>query len=210
MGDESSEDGENASGLLRLVWFRQMLHRWQSSSTVAARRLGADDADGPDASTDRQDNDTATSASADDDNDGKPLLPTDRADRRLPRVVVVEEHRRALDAEGDNPGSSPMTPMTPEAPADVPRGCCAVYVGAERRRFVVPTAYMGMPVFRRLLEKAEEEFGFDYHGAGLTIPCDTEAFKYILVVMDRHRQGLVDDGTRPNSSLPAAIAPTHL
>uniref|UniRef100_A0ACD6APL5 Uncharacterized protein n=1 Tax=Avena sativa TaxID=4498 RepID=A0ACD6APL5_AVESA len=82
-------------------------------------------------------------------------------------------------------------PMTPGAPADVPRGCCPVYVGAERRRFVVPTAYLGMPVFRRLLEKAEEEFEFDYAGGAVTIPCDTEAFKYILVVMEKHQKGLV-------------------
>jgi hypothetical protein len=55
-----------------------------------------------------------------------------------------------------------------------------------------------MPVFRRLLEKAEEEFEFHYHGGAVTIPCDTKAFRYILVVvMDRHRQGLVDDGTLP-------------
>ncbi|RCV20249.1 hypothetical protein SETIT_4G041300v2 [Setaria italica] len=84
--------------------------------------------------------------------------------------------------------------MTPDAPAGVPRGCCPVYVGLlERRRFVVPTAYLGMPVFRRLLEKAEEESEFHYGGGGVTIPCDTEAFKYILLVLERHRQGLVDD-----------------
>ncbi|KAJ1258407.1 hypothetical protein BS78_10G073300 [Paspalum vaginatum] len=86
-----------------------------------------------------------------------------------------------------------MTPDAAAPPADVPRGCVPVYVGAERRRFVVPTAYLGMPVFRRLLEKAEEEFEFQYHGGAVTIPCDTEAFKYILLVMDRHRRGLVDD-----------------
>jgi hypothetical protein len=114
--------------------------------------------------------------------------------RRLPRVLVVEERiRRGEDAAACE---SPMTPDAPP-PADVPRGCCPVYVGAERRRFVVPTAYLGMPVFRRLLEKAEEEFEFHYHGGAVTIPCDTEAFKYILVVMDRHRQGLLDDGTLP-------------
>ena len=56
---------------------------------------------------------------------------------------------------------------------------------------MVLTAYLGMPVFRRLLEKAEEEFEFDYADGALTIPCDTEAFKYILVVMDRHQKGLV-------------------
>lgn len=113
---------------------------------------------------------------------------SDRRPRLLPRVV----EERCPDEVGGGGDS----PMTPDAPAGVPRGCCPVYVGLlERRRFVVPTAYLGMPVFRRLLEKAEEESEFHYGGGGVTIPCDTEAFKYILLVLERHRQGLVDDGT---------------
>jgi SAUR family protein len=115
--------------------------------------------------------------------------------------AAAHHHIEIDTGNDDNDDSKPPPlengPMTPGAPVDVPRGCCAVYVGAERRRFVVPTAYLGMPVFRRLLEKAEEEFEFDYADGALTIPCDTEAFKYILVVMDRHQKGLVvvDHGT---------------
>uniref|UniRef100_A0A0D3H797 Uncharacterized protein n=1 Tax=Oryza barthii TaxID=65489 RepID=A0A0D3H797_9ORYZ len=75
------------------------------------------------------------------------------------------------------------------APADVPRGYCPVYVGPEQRRFVIPTRYLGHPVFRLLLEKAEEEFGFCHQGA-LAIPCETEAFKYILQCVERHDNGL--------------------
>ncbi|KAF7107367.1 hypothetical protein CFC21_107999 [Triticum aestivum] len=101
---------------------------------------------------------------------------------KLPLVVPAPEKEEEHSDGG---------PMTPGAPAGVPRGCCAVYVGAERRRFVVPTPYLGNPVFRRLLEKAEEEFEFVYVGGALTIPCDTESFKYILAVMERHRKGLV-------------------
>lgn len=107
---------------------------------------------------------------------------------KLPLVVPAPEKE---EEHGDG------EPTTPGAPASVPRGCCAVYVGAERRRFVVPTAYLSNPVFRRLLEKAEEEFEFEYVAGALTIPCDTESFKYILAVMERHRKGLVvvDHGT---------------
>ncbi|CAM0951496.1 unnamed protein product [Alopecurus aequalis] len=78
---------------------------------------------------------------------------------------------------------------SPEAAPDVPRGYCPVYVGLEQRRFVIPTSYLGHPVFRLLLEKAEEEFGFRQEGA-LAIPCETEAFKYILQCVERHDKGL--------------------
>ncbi|CAM0913224.1 unnamed protein product [Alopecurus aequalis] len=111
-----------------------------------------------------------------------------------PDAAAHRLHHIKVDTNNDE-SKPPLTetdqPSTPGAPVGVPRGCCAVYVGAERRRFVVPTAYLGMPVFRRLLEKAEEEFEFHYADGALTIPCDTEAFKYILVVMDRHLKGLV-------------------
>ena len=63
-------------------------------------------------------------------------------------------------------------------PMDVPRGHCAVYVGSERSRFVIPTTYLNHSLFRVLLEKAEEEYGFD-HQMGLTIPCEEIAFLYL-------------------------------
>lgn len=69
--------------------------------------------------------------------------------------------------------------QTPEPPPDVPKGYLAVYVGPELRRFIIPTAYLSHHLFKVLLEKAEEEFGFD-HAGGLTIPCEIETFKYLL------------------------------
>ncbi|KAJ8532082.1 hypothetical protein K7X08_012005 [Anisodus acutangulus] len=38
-----------------------------------------------------------------------------------------------------------------------------------------------------LLEKVEEEFGFDHTG-GLTIPCEIETFKYLLQCMENHQR----------------------
>ncbi|KAJ4952405.1 hypothetical protein NE237_029237 [Protea cynaroides] len=72
---------------------------------------------------------------------------------------------------------------SPEPPPDVPKGYLAVYVGPELRRFIIPTSYLSLPVFKVLLEKAEEEFGFDHKG-GLTIPCEIETFKYLLKCME--------------------------
>ncbi|OMO92875.1 Auxin responsive SAUR protein [Corchorus olitorius] len=61
---------------------------------------------------------------------------------------------------------------------DVPKGHVAVYVGAEaqRKRFVVPISYLNHPSFVELLNRAEEEFGFNHPMGGLTIPCKEDAF----------------------------------
>ncbi|PIN26100.1 hypothetical protein CDL12_01169 [Handroanthus impetiginosus] len=77
--------------------------------------------------------------------------------------------------------------QSPEPPPDVPRGYLAVYVGPELRRFIIPTSYLSDPLFKVLLEKVEEEFGFD-HSGGLTIPCEIETFKYLLQCMENHRK----------------------
>eukprot|EP01018_Ginkgo_biloba_P027681 Gb_29896 [translate_table: standard] len=75
------------------------------------------------------------------------------------------------------------SPASP--PPDVPEGYLAVYVGKERRRFIIPTSYLSRPVFRTLLQKAEEEFGFDHKG-GLTIPCEVSIFKHVLRLLERN------------------------
>ena len=74
---------------------------------------------------------------------------------------------------------------SPEPPLDVPKGYLAVYVGPELRRFIIPTSYLSHPVFKILLEKAEEEFGYDHNG-GLTLPCEIETFKYLLKCIENH------------------------
>ncbi|KAJ8461336.1 hypothetical protein OPV22_034262 [Ensete ventricosum] len=86
--------------------------------------------------------------------------------------------------------------QSPQPPPDVPKGHCPVYIGPEQRRFVIPTSYLSLPVFKLLLEKAEEEFGFDHQGA-LMIPCEVETFKYILLCMERYKKGLIDDEGNP-------------
>ena len=59
----------------------------------------------------------------------------------------------------------------------VPKGHIAVYVGdIERKRFVVPIAYLSHPSFSALLNRAEEEFGFKHPTGGLTIPCREDVF----------------------------------
>ncbi|KAI4386805.1 hypothetical protein MLD38_004705 [Melastoma candidum] len=59
---------------------------------------------------------------------------------------------------------------------DVPRGHFPVYVGENRRRHIVPIAWLGHPEFQYLLRRAEEEYGFN-HDMGITIPCDERVFQ---------------------------------
>ncbi|OIT39445.1 PREDICTED: auxin-responsive protein SAUR50-like [Nicotiana attenuata] len=68
-----------------------------------------------------------------------------------------------------------------------PSGSLAVYVGPERRRFVIPTRFLNLPVFISLLDKAEEEFGYQRTG-GLVLPCEVEYFSEILRLLDRDEE----------------------
>lgn len=65
-------------------------------------------------------------------------------------------------------------------------------MGHERRRFVIPTRFLNLPVFISLLDKAEEEFGFQPTG-GLVLPCEVEFFTEILrlLEMDEQRFGVL-------------------
>jgi len=45
---------------------------------------------------------------------------------------------------------------------EVRKGYVAVYVGEERKRFLIPVAYLNQPSFQDLLSQAEEEVGYDH------------------------------------------------
>ncbi|KAL1316527.1 hypothetical protein HN51_068713 [Arachis hypogaea] len=67
-------------------------------------------------------------------------------------------------------------------PDDVPKGHFAVYVGENRSRYIVPISWLAHPRFQILLQRAEEEFGFN-HDMGLTIPCDEVAFESLTSII---------------------------
>lgn len=69
-------------------------------------------------------------------------------------------------------------------PSDVPAGHVAVCVGTGCRRYVVRATYLNHPVFQKLLDRAEEEYGFTNTGP-LTIPCDESVFEEILRFLTR-------------------------
>ncbi|KAM6591789.1 hypothetical protein CsatA_014394 [Cannabis sativa] len=67
-------------------------------------------------------------------------------------------------------------------PNDVPKGHFAVYVGENRRRYIIPIWWLTQPEFQTLLQRAEEEFGFNHH-MGLTIPCEELTFQNLISII---------------------------
>lgn len=70
-----------------------------------------------------------------------------------------------------------------EDESSTPTGFLAVYVGEERKRFVVPTGYLSHPLFKMLLEKAYNEFGFKQMN-GLVVPCSVTAFQEVISAVE--------------------------
>lgn len=117
--------------------------------------------------------------------DGAPRGIPQAINRRLTDVICCDSDEESCHS--------------PEPPPDVPKGYLAVYVGPELRRFIIPTSYLSHSLFKVLLEKAEEEFGFD-HGGALTIPCEIETFKYLLKCMENHPDKTGPDDSSAGSS----------
>uniref|UniRef100_K3ZNE6 Uncharacterized protein n=1 Tax=Setaria italica TaxID=4555 RepID=K3ZNE6_SETIT len=78
-------------------------------------------------------------------------------------------------------------------------GCFSVYVGPERARFVVPVERANHPLFRRLLDDAEREYGGQAAQGPLALPgCNVSAFLDVLWQMEERRD---DDG----GEIPTAV-----
>ncbi|TKY48566.1 Auxin-responsive protein SAUR32 [Spatholobus suberectus] len=77
-------------------------------------------------------------------------------------------------------------------PEDVKEGHFAVIAegGEEQKRFVLPLSCLNNPTFLKLLEQAEEEYGFDHEGA-LTIPCRPSELERILA-QQWHQEGTTE------------------
>ncbi|XP_056160944.1 indole-3-acetic acid-induced protein ARG7 [Syzygium oleosum] len=94
---------------------------------------------------------------------------------KIRRIVTIRQMLRRWRRKAAQAASSSVA----APPPDVPEGHVAVLVGGGCRRYVVPATHLNHPVFRRLLSRAEEEYGFANHGP-LAIPCDEAAFEEIL------------------------------
>ncbi|KAF7142227.1 hypothetical protein RHSIM_Rhsim05G0065900 [Rhododendron simsii] len=78
----------------------------------------------------------------------------------------------------------PASQIAPNV-AHVSKGYLAVYVGkSQKKRFLVPISYLNQPLFRELLHKAEEEFGYSHPMGGLTIPCREDTFLNLTSILN--------------------------
>ncbi|KAG4978636.1 hypothetical protein JHK82_037916 [Glycine max] len=86
------------------------------------------------------------------------------------KFVVEKLQKRLL--MGRNKEGCDSSLNSSYVPEDVKEGHFAVIAegGEEQKRFVLPLSCLTNPTILKLLEQAEEEYGFD-HGGAVTIPC---------------------------------------
>ncbi|RCV15998.1 hypothetical protein SETIT_3G101700v2 [Setaria italica] len=89
-------------------------------------------------------------------------------------------------------------------------GCFPVHVGPERARFVVRAELASHPLFRRLLDDAEREYGRAARGPLALPSCDVDAFLDVLWHMEHGSDGGGgdeddDDGEVPRAAVSSPI-----
>lgn len=91
-----------------------------------------------------------------------------------------------------------------------PQGWFTVCVGPKKQRFVIKTECANHPLFKKLLEEAESEYGFNSTGP-LSLPCNVDEFYKVLIKMEADDQAN-DDGSgfgRPYASSYQYLSPFH-
>ncbi|CAJ1955893.1 unnamed protein product [Sphenostylis stenocarpa] len=109
------------------------------------------------------------------------------------KFKLVEKFQKRLLPGRNKEGSVSNSTYVPD---DVKEGHFAVIAesGGEQKRFVLPLSCLSNPAFLKLLEQAEEEYGFDHEGA-VTIPCMPSELERILT-QQWHQEGTQTTGVR--------------
>ncbi|XP_019070318.1 uncharacterized protein [Solanum lycopersicum] len=165
--DEHGGGGSKVTGIRQIVRLKELLHKWQN---VTLSPKGTNSCHEHDQHPLQSSNIDSSSG-----NFHGGISP-----------AITKRLKNSINVYCDSDDESCQSP---EPPHGVPKGYLGVYVGPELRRFIIPTTYLSDPLFKVLLEKVEEEFGFDHTG-GLTIPCEIETFKYLLQCMESHQRGV--------------------
>ncbi|KAJ0780102.1 putative small auxin-up RNA [Helianthus annuus] len=97
------------------------------------------------------------------------------------RGANESSHDEWLLRDGEEEISSSSSCSSPSC--KTPTGFVTLYVGEERRRFIVPVGYLSHPLFKMLLEKSSEVFGF-CQKSGLVVPCSVNAFQEVVSVVE--------------------------
>nr|GME10678.1 auxin-responsive protein SAUR61-like isoform X1 [Ipomoea batatas]GME16653.1 auxin-responsive protein SAUR61-like isoform X1 [Ipomoea batatas] len=179
---EDNKKGK-VTGIRQIVRLKGFLQKWQKVTLGSKRSNNHNHPSSPSSSS-------SSPSKALPPNTRRPVAPPPNPRRPVappPPGGISPAISKRLISSSAHSDSDDDGCQSPEPPSGVPRGSLAVYVGPELRRFIIPTSYLGDPLFKKLLEKVEEEFGFDHSGA-LTIPCETETFKYLLKCMENHQR----------------------
>ncbi|KAL2321393.1 hypothetical protein Fmac_030362 [Flemingia macrophylla] len=78
-------------------------------------------------------------------------------------------------------------PVSSYSKSKDPNGSIGVYVGRERKRFVIPARFVNLPVFMNLFDISEEEFGYQSKGA-IVLHCDAYFFDQIVRRLKKDQQ----------------------
>ncbi|WCJ26001.1 SAUR-like auxin-responsive protein family [Euphorbia peplus] len=96
-------------------------------------------------------------------------------------LALARNLKRVVSLPDSKPGGCVQLGKVTPAPAVVPKGHLAVYVGESNgdiRRELVPVIYFNHPLFGELLKDAERVYGYN-HSGGIKIPVGYSEFEKV-------------------------------
>ncbi|XP_022749216.1 auxin-responsive protein SAUR68-like [Durio zibethinus] len=107
-----------------------------------------------------------------------------RMARKWRKIAAIG--RKRITPPRTNPKMAAVDRANKSSVAD--KGHFVVYT-MDKKRFVIPLAYLSNSIFQELFKMSEEEFGLSSDGP-ITLPCDSVFMSYIVLLVQR---GLAKD-----------------